>query len=287
MNPDIDAVIFDFGGVLSSSVGEMMASAIAGFEIPLEEFLPIALGVRDGDGDHPWHRMERGEITFTECADGIAELAREAGFECFPSPPDADDVLHGLRPADEMLATARAVREAGYRTAILTNNFREMAGWREMWNADELVDVVIESFEVGMRKPAREIYELTLDRLGGVPSERALFLDDFPWNIAGAEQVGLQAGRDDRALTLHQGVGFVRGLLEDQGQTPAADDEPTPDLVGDPVCGAQPVGHRQLAPHRRGPDHPQPLRQSVPLRLPRNRVVSHRHGGKVSALDLP
>ena len=192
MNPDIDAVIFDFGGVLSSSVGDMMASAIAEFDVPLEVFMPIALGPLDGDGDHPWHRMERGEITFTKCVEGIAELAREAGFERFPSPPDAEHVLRSLRPADEMVAVARAVRDAGYRTAILTNNFREVAGWRELWNADELVDVVIESFEVGMRKPAREIYELTLDRLGGVPPERALFLDDFPWNIAGAEQVGLQ-----------------------------------------------------------------------------------------------
>ena len=192
MNPEIDAVIFDFGGVLSSGVGEMMASALAEFEIPIEDFLPIALGPLDGDGDHPWHRMERGEITFAECAAGITALAREAGFERFPSPPDADDVLHGLRPADEMLAAARAVRDAGYRTAILTNNFREVAGWRQLWDADALVDVVVESFEVGMRKPAREIYELTLERLGGVPAGRALFLDDFPWNIAGAAAAGLQ-----------------------------------------------------------------------------------------------
>lgn len=192
MNPDIDAVIFDFGGVLSSGVGEMMGSAMAKFEVPVEDFLPIALGPLDGDGDHPWHRVERGEITFAECVDGIAALAREAGFDSFPTPPDADEILRGLRPADEMLATARAVRDGGYRTAILTNNFREVAGWREVWNADELVDVVIESFEVGMRKPAREIYELTLDRLGGVPAERALFLDDFPWNIAGAAAVGIR-----------------------------------------------------------------------------------------------
>ena len=209
MNCDIDAVIFDFGGVLSSGVSDMMASAMAEFEVPVEVFLPIALGPLDGDGDHPWHRVERGEITFAECAEGIAELAREAGLERFPAPPDGDEILRGLRPADEMMAAARAVRDAGYRTAILTNNFREVAGWHETWNTDELVDVVIESFDVGMRKPAPEIYELTLERLGGVPAGRALFLDDFPWNIAGATAVGLQtmlvsdsalSARDLRAL---------------------------------------------------------------------------------------
>jgi putative hydrolase of the HAD superfamily len=90
-----------------------------------------------------------------------------------------------------MIDAARRVRSAGYRTAILTNNIREWGAWRTLWEADELVDVVIDSCEVGLRKPNAEIYELTLGQLGSVAG-RTLFLDDFPWNIAGAETVGLQ-----------------------------------------------------------------------------------------------
>jgi putative hydrolase of the HAD superfamily len=58
-------------------------------------------------------------------------------------------------------------------------------------HAHELVDVVVDSSAVGMRKPAPGIFEYTLKALGDIAPERALFLDDFPWNIAGAQRVGL------------------------------------------------------------------------------------------------
>jgi len=96
-----------------------------------------------------------------------------------------------LRPIPEMIDAARAVRAAGYRTAILTNNVREWGSWRTRWDADNLVDVVVDSSQVGLRKPNPAIFELTVEQLGS-PMERTLFLDDFPWNIAGADAVGLQ-----------------------------------------------------------------------------------------------
>ncbi len=41
-------------------------------------------------------------------------------------------------------------------------------------------------------EPDPAIYEYTLEQLGGVAPERALFLDDFPWNVSGAAAVGLR-----------------------------------------------------------------------------------------------
>jgi epoxide hydrolase-like predicted phosphatase len=116
---------------------------------------------------------------------------RAAGYESFPTPPRNDMLMTVLLPIREMIDAASAVRAAGYRTAILTNNVKEWAAWRTMWDADNLVDVVVDSCEVGMRKPTREIYEYTLGLLGTEPG-RTLFLDDFPWNIAGADAIGLQ-----------------------------------------------------------------------------------------------
>jgi putative hydrolase of the HAD superfamily len=55
----------------------------------------------------------------------------------------------------------------------------------------ELFDVVVDSSEVGMRKPNPAIYLHTLAELGGVAPERAVFLDDQPGNVAGAERAGL------------------------------------------------------------------------------------------------
>jgi putative hydrolase of the HAD superfamily len=121
----------------------------------------------------------------------IEELWRAEGFESFPTPPRDGDLMATLRPIPEMIDAARTVRAAGYRTAILTNNVREWGSWRRAWDADNLVDVVVDSSEVGMRKPNADIFDFTIERLGS-RAERTLFLDDFPWNIAGADAVGLQ-----------------------------------------------------------------------------------------------
>ena len=189
-NPDVDAVIFDFAGVLSSSPGEAMASQMEGFDIDLGTFVRIVVGPLHEDGDHPWHELERGRLTLDDYLAAIEVLWRAEGFESFPTPP-RDDLMSMLRPIPEMIDAARAVRSAGYRTAILTNNVREWGSWRTLWDADNLVDVVVDSSQVGLRKPNPAIFELTVGQLGS-PMERTLFLDDFPWNIAGAEAVGLQ-----------------------------------------------------------------------------------------------
>ena len=51
---------------------------------------------------------------------------------------------------------------------------------------------MIDSCEVGLRKPSPAIFELTVERLGVPAFERCLFLDDFPWNVAAAEALGFQ-----------------------------------------------------------------------------------------------
>ena len=194
-NPDVDAVIFDFVGVLSSSPGAMMREQIErsgiGAEIDIRSFIDSLMGPLAEDSDHPWHLLERGRIDFDDYTAGIEPLWRAAGHDSFPTPPRGDDLLAALSKVPEMIDAARSVRTAGYRTAILTNNIKEWSVWRQAWDADNLVDVVVDSCEVDMRKPNADIFELTVARLG-TSMDRTLFLDDFPWNIAGAEAVGLQ-----------------------------------------------------------------------------------------------
>jgi putative hydrolase of the HAD superfamily len=194
-NPDVDAVIFDFAGVLSTSPGEMMRRQIdaSGIDVDVDlgTFVQIIMGPFAEEGDHPWHLLERGRIDFDEYVAGIEPLWRDAGFEAFPTPPRGGDLLAAMSKVPEMIEATQAVRRAGYRTAILTNNIKEWGAWRSLWDADNLVDVVVDSCEVDMRKPNADIFEFTVERLA-VPAERTLFLDDFPWNISGAEAVGLQ-----------------------------------------------------------------------------------------------
>jgi putative hydrolase of the HAD superfamily len=78
--------------------------------------------------------------------------------------------------------------------AMLTNNVRE---WEPLWRAklpvDEIFDVVVDSAFVGMRKPEREIYELTLERLGDVRAEQCVFVDDLDVNCTVATELGMTA----------------------------------------------------------------------------------------------
>lgn len=180
-----DAVLFDFGGVLVSSPFDIMESAGPGV-------LELLVGDYTHDGDHPWHRLERGEMSLADYWADLQDRAAAAGIEL-----DASKLagFYGqLAVHEDVVAHVRRLRQAGYRTAIVTNNVKEAGdAWRSKVPLDELFDVVVDSCEVGMRKPGAGIYLLALERLGGVPPERAVFLDDHPANVAGAEAAGLRA----------------------------------------------------------------------------------------------
>ena len=83
-----------------------------------------------------------------------------------------------------MVDGTRAIRERGFRTALVTNNVKEFGdGWRKMVPVDELFEFVIDSSHVGVRKPDPRIFQLALDRMG-LPAGEAVFVDDHPGNIA-------------------------------------------------------------------------------------------------------
>ncbi len=186
-----DAVLFDVGGVLTSSLGALMAGKLAESGLSGAEFLSFGLGPLDVDGDHPFHRIERGEITMAECEEGIRALVAAAGGVATVRFPDRSDITAGLHPAPDMLALVEEVRAAGYKTAIVSNCIREWDGWSDVFDSSAYADVVIDSCQVGLRKPDRRIYELALERLGAVDPRRAVFVDDFPWNLPPAQNLGI------------------------------------------------------------------------------------------------
>ena len=97
----------------------------------------------------------------------------------------------GLR--EVLVGRVRALRAAGLATALVTNNVAEFRPhWRAMLPVDELFDLVVDSSEVGVRKPDPAIYRLALAGLGGIPPECALFLDDYPSNIDAAVALGIR-----------------------------------------------------------------------------------------------
>jgi HAD superfamily hydrolase (TIGR01509 family) len=181
----IEAVAFDYGGVLSLPFFDGFAELEADLGLPAEALSgPLRSGAVTGEA-------EIGRRGIFECFDDWRRRLRsEFGVDL-----DLGRVLAALAPAAEANpATLDLVdRLAGrYRLAVVTNNIAELAGrWREAVSVDRF-ELVIDSSEVGLRKPEPAIYALLLERLG-LDGEQVVFVDDSPENVAGAAEAGLHA----------------------------------------------------------------------------------------------
>ncbi|HYC00717.1 MAG TPA: HAD family phosphatase [Candidatus Limnocylindrales bacterium] len=190
--PQTRAVLFDFGGVFTESPFE--AAREFGREIGVDPHLMLTtvFGPYDQDTDHPWHRLERGEILLTDARSQILDLGQQHGFEA-----DLFKVLAALGsktgPRETFSSRARRLRAAGIPTAVITNNAREFQdAWRAMVPVDELFDFVVDSSFVGYRKPDPRIFRHALERLGIEPHQ-AMFFDDFEGNVRAARELGIRA----------------------------------------------------------------------------------------------
>ena len=181
----IRAVMFDFGGVISSSPFE----AFARFEA--ENGLPPgfirAVNATNPD-DNAWARLERSEVDVETFGVLWSEEARTLGHDV-----DGRSVLQMLsgdiRP--RMVAAVRACRPK-YKTACLTNNFlsSEVVVSEQVASVYALFDVVLESRALGVRKPDPRFYELACEAVGVRPDE-SVFLDDLGVNLKPARALGM------------------------------------------------------------------------------------------------
>jgi putative hydrolase of the HAD superfamily len=184
----IRAIISDFGGVLTNPLWE--AFAAWNERVGADPGVLGAALQKAGEerGDHPLYLLERGEITEGEFTAMVqAQLPAEIRLDGF-----SEIYFAHLHPNEPMIDLMRSLRGRGFRMAMLTNNVRE---WEPLWRAklpvDEIFEVVVDSAFVGMRKPDREIYELTLERLGDVRAEECVFVDDLDVNCAMASELGM------------------------------------------------------------------------------------------------
>jgi putative hydrolase of the HAD superfamily len=179
------AVIFDYGGVLTTSpfAGLEEWDAKLGIaEGTLRELLFGDYHAGESTGLVP--RLERGELSI---ADFTVELMAQ-----LPDRVDLGQVLgnNAFGVHWMVVARARALRDEGYKVGLLTNNIRE---YGDAWRATipvEVFDDIVDSSEVGLRKPDPRIFRMAAERLETPPGE-CVFLDDLETNVEGARAVGM------------------------------------------------------------------------------------------------
>ncbi len=187
----IEAVISDFGGVLTSPLLDAFLAFQRSSGISFEDLGLAMAAVATRTGSNPLFELETGRMTEASFLD---ELSREL-VERLGRPVElrgfAERYLGNLRPNQPFIDYMRGLRDRGYKLAICTNNVREWEGlWRAKLPVDEIFDVVVDSAFVGSRKPEPRIYEITLERLG-VSAEAALLVDDVELNCAAAHELGI------------------------------------------------------------------------------------------------
>jgi putative hydrolase of the HAD superfamily len=203
-----EAVIWDFGGVLTSSPFD----AFTRFEA--ERGLPADIIRRTNTANHlenAWAKFERAEVdveTFDRlfASESLALGAEVRGRDVLP-------LLSGdLRP--EMVEALRRIKSK-FKTGCITNNLPAnaigSAGGRTLYIAEvmALFDHVIESAKIGLRKPDPKIYRMMVEALG-VDPKRCIYLDDLGINLKPARDMG---------MTTIKVVGAKQALLELEAAT--------------------------------------------------------------------
>jgi putative hydrolase of the HAD superfamily len=206
----IEAVISDFGGVLTTPLVQSFMAFQNETGITAESLGRAMQAIAEADGENPLFELERGEITEAAFLERLAD-ALEPILGHRPEMHRFKEIyFEALQPNATMIELMRKLKASGYRMAMLTNNVREWEPlWRSMLPVDEIFEVVVDSAFVGCRKPESRIYALTLERIG-VPAANCLFVDDVQVNCEGARRAGIAAVhfRDNE-----QAVSEIRALL--------------------------------------------------------------------------
>jgi putative hydrolase of the HAD superfamily len=191
---EITTVISDFGGVLTTPLVQSFAAVQDETGIPFEELAKAMAEIERQDGRHPLYELEKGKLSEADFL-GKLGVALEPALGHRPELHRFREIyFDALHPNEAMVGLMREAKGRGFRMGLLTNNVREWEPlWRSMLPVDEIFEVVVDSGFVGCRKPDRQIYDLTLERMDNPPAERCLFIDDTDVNCDAARELGMSA----------------------------------------------------------------------------------------------
>ena len=183
MTHRIEAVLFDFGGVLSTSPFDAFERHERSQGLPAGFIRSLNA---TNQADNAWARLERNEVDFDQFCAAFEAEATAAGGRVDARALFAT-MAGEMRPA--MVEAVRRCHEH-FKTGLLTNNFITPLAATRHHEVLDLFDVVVQSAVVGVRKPDPRFYLMACAELGIEPSA-AVFLDDLGVNLKPARQLGM------------------------------------------------------------------------------------------------
>ena len=125
-----------------------------------------------------------------EAARGILLAVENAGIKGFEIEKFFKSISGRPEHSDKMYEGVRRLKAKGICQVIVSNNFREFQSiWKSMV-PENLFDGIIDSSQVGVRKPDPAIFNLALELANASPST-TIFLDDYEEHIRVANSIGI------------------------------------------------------------------------------------------------
>ncbi|MFD6390503.1 HAD-IA family hydrolase [Nocardia sp. NPDC060259] len=192
MGPSV-AIWSDFGGVLTPPVADTFAAFCQKTGLAPDPLRSAIAAVTATFGTEDMMLpLDTPLVTEDEWLDLVRAALAEQGIHA--AIPSLAETWFADRPANTSWVNALLrYRTEGAFVGMLSNMPPAWEPyWRKMVVADELFDTVVNSAQVGCRKPDREIFDLAAERAGIAP-DRCILVDDLPQNCAGARAAGWRA----------------------------------------------------------------------------------------------
>jgi putative hydrolase of the HAD superfamily len=174
------ALLIDWGGVLTTNLFASFHAYCLAAEIEPERLMGRFR--RDPEARELLVALEKGQLQERDFERQFAALLEVE--------PDGliDGLFAGVQPDEAMVRAVRMTHAAGLRTALVSNSWGVHRYPHDLF--DELFDGVVISAEEGIRKPSRRMYELGAERAGVAP-EACVYVDDLPFNLSPAQELGM------------------------------------------------------------------------------------------------
>jgi|TARA_B110000305_G_C19406928_1_gene623282 putative hydrolase of the HAD superfamily len=216
-NNRFSSIFWDFGGVITSSPFEAFARYEEENHLPKDFIRTVNSTNPDANA---WALLEQSKISLKKFDSLFSKESHDLGHKV--NGADVLGLLQGhIRPA--MINVLSKFKEKGFLQACLTNNFDSEekddspldSANNERLQIMDIFDHIIESKDLGIRKPDKEFYEYALKVTNADP-KKTIFLDDLGINLKPAKKMGIftikvfsdvQAIEDLSALT---GINFNR-----------------------------------------------------------------------------